>query len=185
MDMWPAGPETKSMVEKAIAEWHPHLALVDHAIAVVFREKASKSGGRTVLGRSKKSSSLIQALVEGECEFILEIACDQWQELNDTKRMALIDHLLCYCQVEEKDDGSLKYSIRKPDIQMFSEEVKRHGVWMPLEEEGEDDNLDEAVTTLQDVFGSSSDSAASVDVSLSSTVTRSMSDSESLDDVLN
>lgn len=152
MDMWPAGPETRKLMEKAIAEWHPHLALVSDQIAVVMRDPAAKSGGVVNLGSSKKASPLVQVLGKEKYVFILEIAANEWQELDDTKRMALIDHLLCQCgAVEDDKKGTITYTILKPEIQVFKANLRRFGVWMDISDE--EDDGDHAATTIEQMFG--------------------------------
>ena len=62
----------------------------------------------------------------------MEIALDQWNELADTQRKALIDHLLECCTGEEDEDdggGDMKWSVREPDVQEFSAILRRHGAW--------------------------------------------------------
>jgi hypothetical protein len=71
MDMWEAGADVWSVVQDLISKFHPNLALVDKEIAIIFYEKASKSGGQVVLGKSRKASSLFKVLGKGEYKFIL------------------------------------------------------------------------------------------------------------------
>jgi len=129
-DTWEAGSDVWDLVQHHISHHHPHLASVDKEIAVLFREKASKTGGQVILGKSRRASSLFKLLGKAEYKFILEIAGDEWQTLSGDQRSALIDHLLCACKVEEDEKThDLKYSIATPEVSFFLEELKRHGDW--------------------------------------------------------
>jgi len=150
MDLWLAGPETRKLLEKAIAEWHPHLADIDAKIAILMRDPASKSGGVVCLGDAKKASPMLRALGKEDYIFILEIAANEWQELDDKQRLALIDHLLCQCGAVEDEKKGTTYTILKPEIQLFKANLRRFGVWMDISDE--EDDGDHAATTIEDMF---------------------------------
>jgi hypothetical protein len=152
-DMWEAGADVWAIVQDLISKYHPNLALVDKSIAVIFRGKASKSGGQVVLGTSKKASSLFKVLGKNEYRFILEIAGDEWGHLSDEQRIALIDHLLCACKVEEDEkSGDLKLSIASPEVSFFWDELKRHGDWRPRpqQEESNPMNVESVISMMGD-----------------------------------
>lgn len=135
MDLWLGGPETRKLLEKCVAEWHPHLAAIDQKIAILFREPAAKSGGVVSLGTVKKASPVVQALGV-DAIFILEIASVEWLELSEPQRLALMDHLLCQCGIKKDEEKEgITYCILKPEVHMFIAEVKRHGVWRDFPEE--------------------------------------------------
>lgn len=158
-DIYMCGDSVQEYVNTVIAQWHPDLSLCE--IGLVFRDKASKSGGVELPGKTKKASPLLRTLTGVNYQYVLEIAADFWMEFSDSQRVALIDHLLCHCLVEEEESsGELKYKIRKPNIQMFSEEVLRHGVWSPTtESEEEGGGASDIVVSdkLTDVFGAQAD----------------------------
>lgn len=134
VDIWIASKDVSDVVTTLIANYHPDLALVSDEIAVLFREKASKSGGRVVLGKTKKAPNLLSILGGKEYRFIIELAADEWQNLDGKQQTALLDHLLCQCGVEEDEkSGDIKYTIKSPDLFFFSEELERHGNWRPSE----------------------------------------------------
>ena len=111
---------------------HPDLVLVEDEIAVVFREKAAKKGGKVVLGNSKKAPAMIGVLGDTDYKFILEIAADEWGDLTSKQQLALVDHLLCTCGVEENPNtGNMRCFIRTPDVAFFWDELDRHGDWRP------------------------------------------------------
>ena len=74
VDIWIASKDVSDVVTTLIANYHPDLALVSDEIAVLFREKASKSGGRVVLGKTKKAPNLLSILGGKEYRFIIEFS---------------------------------------------------------------------------------------------------------------
>jgi len=138
-DFWMAQEEIYDTARELIANNHPDLALCVDEIAIVFREKAGKSGGQAVLGMSRRVAPLVNALSDKTYRFVLELAADQWEhQLTAKQREALLDHLLCMCRCEEDPKtGDIKYSIAKPDFTAFRENLERYGVWFPREESEE------------------------------------------------
>lgn len=119
---------------KLIAKYHPHLACAKFLF--FSRSKAQKQGGVFVPGIVKKASPLEKYMGSHilpdneEPNFIMVIALDLWNDMNPNQRMAFIDHLLMRCNAEDEDEsGDVKYSIRPPEVQEFSEIVSRHGNW--------------------------------------------------------
>jgi hypothetical protein len=86
-----------------------------------------KKGGRELWGKASKVSGRWEHLTE--LDFIIEIAEKPWGEITESQRQALMDHLLESCTGEEQEDGSMKWSIREPDVQEYSTILSRHGVW--------------------------------------------------------
>ncbi len=144
-DIWEAGSEVMELVQFHISNNHPNLALVDKEIAVIFRGKASKSGGQKVLGKTRKAGPLFKILGKSEYKYVLEIANDEWLTLSNDQRSALVDHLLCACNVTETDDGDVKCSLASPEVSFYWGELKRHGNWRPTPEESEDGKPSESV----------------------------------------
>ena len=148
VDYWKAGNDVNTMMNTLLGH-HPDLVLVEDEIAVVFREKAAKRGGKIVLGSSKKAPSMLGVLGDIEYKFILEIAADEWQGLTNKQQLALLDHLLCGCGVEENaNTGTMKCFIRTPDVAFYWDELDRHGDWRPRPENEEHGDVVE-------LFGSS------------------------------
>lgn len=112
---------------------HADLAGVD--IVYVWRDKAAKSRGRTVLGKARKVSGL-NALLARDLEddaplFVVEIAQDEWLDLTTKQRYALVDHELSHLRVKIGDDGERDLSIRGHDVEEFKAVIDRHGFWKP------------------------------------------------------
>lgn len=118
-------------VEKEAANliglYHPELATA--RFKYVFVDKASVKNGKPVRGKIRRVTGVLEFLVE--TDFLMEIALDQFNEATDTQRHALIDHLLECCTGEEDDSdgGTMKWSVREPDVQEFSAILRRHGAW--------------------------------------------------------
>ena len=150
MDMWKASDEIHASMRELIGQNHPDLVSVERdGIVIVFREKAGKSGGQVILGNSKKVAALANAIGSTSYRFVLELAADQWaNELSPKQKEALLDHLLtaCRCDADPKT-GDLKYSVAKPDIMAFRENVERYGMWFPVETE------DVKPSPVEDMFG--------------------------------
>lgn len=109
-----------------IPNYHPELA--EARIMYVFVDKAGTKNGREVWGKSQKVSGLWEWALERD--FVIQVAQDKWNELDETQRTALVDHLLESCTGEEDEDsGEMKWKIRDPEVQEFSSILKRYGAW--------------------------------------------------------
>lgn len=142
-----AEQEVYDLMKEVVANYHPDLALVVDEIAIVFREKASKSGGKIVLGKPAKASPLFGVLGDTDYKFILTIAADEWANLSNRQRQALMDSMLCACRVEEDDNGTPVCGIALPDVSYFYDELDRWGDWRPRPPE------DGPESPLERIFG--------------------------------
>jgi hypothetical protein len=116
----------KELANRLIGTYHPELATAK--IRYLFKEKASKKGGRVVHGTVKKMSDLMNYLID--VDFLVEVPIDLWNELENQKRVALVDHLLERCTGEEDEQtAEMKWSVREPDVNEFSSILRRHGAW--------------------------------------------------------
>ncbi|MCH8517850.1 MAG: hypothetical protein LAT68_16150 [Cyclobacteriaceae bacterium] len=145
--IWKADKSVYEIVDRLVAEHFPELGFVhepltssqESQIAVVLREKAAKSGGRPLLGKTAKANKHLGALTGVDYKFILEIAGDLWCDLTDREREALIFRLLCGCVVvEDEKSGEIKCSVRGPDVQYYYQELDKYGDWMPRPDEEDD-----------------------------------------------
>lgn len=124
--------EVKAIAAVLIRDVEQHKPLADARIEYVWRDKASKSNGRVVLGKARKVSGLNAFLIqEGEAEdlFVVEIAADTWGRLELPQRRALVDHELCHLRVDHDDDGMPVLSMRGHDLEEFACIVERYGLW--------------------------------------------------------
>lgn len=108
---------------------HPELATA--RIRYVFVDKASMKNGLPVPGKVRKVSGVMEFLLESD--FMMEVALDVWNDQDEATRAASIDHLLECCTGEESDeeggDGTMKWSMREPDVHEFASILRRHGAW--------------------------------------------------------
>lgn len=152
MDYWKAGKEVMGMVQKLIANHHPHLALIEEDIVVVFKDKATEKCGLVIPGNTKKAPPLMRVLTDKKFDykFIVELGADVWNEFDDKQRLACLDHHLCAMKVEEDEkQGGLKCSIRPPDHVLYDGELERHGLWRPM--------ADESLSIIEQMFGKKAD----------------------------
>jgi hypothetical protein len=128
-----------AIASNLIAEHHTQLA--EAPIVYVFREQATRSKGRLVLGRARRITGLNAFLValaagdvsddeseEGHDFFVMEITQDMWATATEVQKAALIDHELSHFAIDT-EKGS--FTIRGHDIEEFAAVVARHGLWQP------------------------------------------------------
>jgi hypothetical protein len=148
-----ASKEVQDLALKLIGKQHPDLAgsLNKGELVVVFREKASKSGGQVILGSSKRAQPIINALAGENYVFIIELAQDQWTKLDTKQQEACLDHFLCACRADhDEKTGNTKYVVVKPEVQAFRENVERYGMWFPKDEEDDEEG---GTNPVDDMFG--------------------------------
>lgn len=186
MDVWLAEGATRDLMLHLIKEYHPHLALVEEQIAILFKEKASKSKGKVILGTAKKASTTMKALGKKDWVFIIEIGNDEWQKLSDEDRMARLDHLLCACGVEEKDDGTMRHHLIAPDASVYFANIERFGFHFDYDDE--DEAAEKGATTIEDMFPSEEEEkvveAAASKPKLKSKKANTASSEAAIDDLL-
>jgi len=121
-----SGEQVESIAQRLIPKHHSEIA--DARIKYIFKEKGSKKGNKIVYGSAKKCSALMDYFIDAD--FLIEVALDAWNELSESKRVALVDHLLERCTGEEDEEtGGMKWKVRDPDVHEFSTILKRHGAW--------------------------------------------------------
>lgn len=105
-----------------------HAELASARIKYVFVSEASMKGGHELYGRVKKVAGFLEWAIE--CDFLIEVALDKWNELEAHQRTALVDHLLERCTGEEDEkSGEMKWKLREPDVQEFASILDRYGAW--------------------------------------------------------
>lgn len=157
MEYWKANKDIQGKVMELIGKNHPDLALVAEEIVVIFREKAGKSGGQVILGRSGKVPDKVRALAEEDYKFTLEIGADAYEDLTGRQKEALLDHLLTACRAEEDPKtGELKLSVASPDIAAYRENLERYGMWFPREKSEDEGPINEVDDAVTDMFGGGS-----------------------------
>jgi hypothetical protein len=138
MDIWLAGNDVFGEMQNILREHHPQLLPIQDEIAVIFREKAAKRGGKVSLGATRKASSLLSLLGQKEYKFVIELAADEWQSLPSPEKTALLDHYLCACGSKEVEKtGETKWFVEPPDVMFYWDELDRYGAWRSKPEEEE------------------------------------------------
>lgn len=132
-----AAPDAEQIAQDLIGKHHTHLA--DIRVEFVFRDKASKSNGKIVLGKARKVTGLNAFVARrtedgedtgGEEFFVIELAHDEWRSMSLRQKRALVDHELMHCTITfDEDTNEIKLGMRAHDIEEFADIVARHGVW--------------------------------------------------------
>ena len=133
----PANHEPYKLLKEIIEKWHTHLANAKIALAWNQAWKADVDG-ILHLGHAKKATDLDYAL-HGR-DFILQLNRDVWESVGWTEKQAraLLDHLLCHCDVRRDSDGAPMedehkrtiWRVRKHDVEEFKEVLAHHGTWI-------------------------------------------------------
>lgn len=120
-----------------------HRRLDGAKIAVITCDKAGSRGGKTILASASKPSAKMKPLLDAKYSFVITIAADAWEKLDNKQRDALIDHELCHCEYNEKMEPAL----RGHDLEEFAEIIERHGFWR--KDQGE--SVVQQAVMLQDI----------------------------------
>jgi Putative phage metallopeptidase len=124
--LYGSAEQVEEIARSLIPTYHSELASA--RIKYIHVDTASKQNGKPILGKARKVSGALEYLLE--TDFIIEVPVDQWNEMDDRKRYALVDHLLEGCTGEEDDtNGDMKWTMRKPDVTEFTSILNRHGAW--------------------------------------------------------
>lgn len=138
MTQFATAPDVRRIAEHIIDTVPEHKRLKDVRVEYVFRDKAQKSKGRVVLGTAQKLTGLSAFLADDEQSaeladadpfFVVVIAYDVWERLDEKMRRALVDHELCHCTVEYDDEGAPKLATKGHDLEEFAQIIERHGLW--------------------------------------------------------
>lgn len=114
------------VAQHLIPLYHPELATA--RIKYISVDKGSTKNGRILPGKVRRISGALEYLLE--CDFLVEVALDAWNELSDNQRQAAMDHLLERCTGEEDEQsGDMKWTTREPDVAEFTSILRRHGAW--------------------------------------------------------
>jgi hypothetical protein len=109
-----------------IPKYHSHL--VNCKIAYLYKNKPIKSKGRDVAATAEKVSAKSHAL--SGFDFLIVIAFPTYRALDPALQLAVLDHELEHCWVEENEKtGKAKCVILPHDVEEFSQIVLRHGLY--------------------------------------------------------
>lgn len=110
--------QAQAIAAALIPAFHQHL--VNLKVCYLFREKISEK-----LGVAMRASGKLAHFTG--FDFVIEFNWSAWLQLSSTQRIALVDHELCHCVLD--DDGYP--AMRKHDVEEFGDIVKRYGLWRP------------------------------------------------------
>ena len=119
-----AGDDVEMMMENLVRHYHPHLLPFVDRIAILF-----KTGTGQKAGQVSKASPQMGVLADKNYVFVIKLMEENWANLADNQRIALMDHLLCACKCEEAPDASMKFHIDRPDLEYYRDELDRNGFW--------------------------------------------------------
>ena len=123
--------EAARLGKKLINKFHKHL--IDIRIEYVFLWKTPETNGREIWGRAKKLSGLNAWFASEDREdeplpdtfFVIEFSWQVWSQLNEKQKLALVDHELAHCSINDK----LKPCLKSHDCEEFNQIIRRHGLW--------------------------------------------------------
>ncbi len=120
-----SAPQPEAIVKALIPVLHQHLLRPREAsIVCLFREEMARRG-RVRLGVAAKASSKITYLTGHD--FSLEFNWTYWTKLSAPQRIALVDHELSHCGVNDKGN----WVMIPHDVEEFASIVERWGLWTP------------------------------------------------------
>lgn len=116
----------ESIAQGLIPNYHAQLATA--RILYVFSSDSWTKNGRELSGKVQKLSGFNEWAVERD--FVIFVAQNKWNDMTESQRSALVDHLLSSCTGDEDDDtGEYKWKVLDPEVQEFTDVLFRHGAW--------------------------------------------------------
>lgn len=118
-------PEVQKVANEIMKHYHKHLR--DAKLSFMFKDGTWKKNERVVTGDVKLISPYVHALTG--IDFGIVVNFKYWQECPMETRIAIVDHLLSYCEYTEDKAGNRKWKKINPTISEFPEVVARRGVY--------------------------------------------------------
>lgn len=123
--------EAANIGKDLVERFHEHL--LNTRIDYVFLWKTPEKNKREIWGRAKKVSGLSAWFASEDREneplpdtfFVIELSYLVWRALEPKQKIALIDHELSHCSINDK----LKPCLKSHDCEEFNQIVRRHGLW--------------------------------------------------------
>jgi len=113
-----------------LIERYPELEhLTGVRIGYCWKKSGGETNGKATLGKCTKPSGLL--LFYAHLDFVIWCAADHCAEWSFTNRQleALLYHELSHAGIEVDKQGMLKYVVRPHDVEAFTGEVDRYGLW--------------------------------------------------------
>ena len=109
-----------SLVTKDVVEMaeelirHPHL--LKARISYLFRDREwTGSGGKVILGKAAARDEIDKLLSKNSEDFIILIARPTWDDMDEEKRRALLDHELSHT-IEEFPEVLARYAFKRREL---------------------------------------------------------------------
>lgn len=124
-EIFSPAPDAAKIAKDIIPKWHDHLKAAE--IDFLFTPKEIRSKGRIVMAKTQKCSGLLEHY--SKANFVITISFMQWIDLSEKQKIALIDHELCHCGLDVKENGEASWVIIGHDVEEFNVVIERHGLW--------------------------------------------------------
>jgi hypothetical protein len=119
--------EVAKLAKFLIPKHHPNLATA--SIGYLFKNKTVLKGGKAVVASIKRCDAMLKHLTS--YDYIMTVSYSSWNNLTDKQKVAVTDHELSHCQVEEDEEtGELSYKLISHDFEDFYAILDRHGLYM-------------------------------------------------------
>jgi len=116
----------EKVAKKLISKDHTHL--INCKMAYLYVNKEITSKGRKVAATAERVSGKHTAL--SGYHFVITISYPIWRNLSDPTKIAVIDHELSHCWVEENETtGDTVYKTVPHDVEEFGAIIMRHGLY--------------------------------------------------------
>jgi hypothetical protein len=122
----PCPEDISAMARGLITQYHTHL--VNSKFAFLFVNKDMTRKGKVAIATVEKINAKFKALTE--LDFLITISYPKWKELSDKQQLAVMDHELNHCLVEDSEDpgGDTKFKIIAHDLEEFYSTIERFGL---------------------------------------------------------
>lgn len=110
---------------KVIPQWHSDLK--NAKILYLFDEDGMKSKDRIIYAKIRKATPVEHYI--DEIDLVLVVNYITWKNLDEKKRLALLDHEFCHVMKDEDKEGNTIYKMLHHDLEEFRAVYDRHGAW--------------------------------------------------------
>ena len=123
MPEYAEAPEVKEIAENLIENEIEYNHLKRVSIKYMYCSPAPKSQGKICPGKTTKVSSKYHNITG--YDFIIEISGMHFSNMEEKKRVALIEHELNHCNIDNEGNTSLV----PHDFEGFNSVLQKHGYW--------------------------------------------------------
>lgn len=127
--LWQRRADVDEVIKLVRDRWHPHLSRA--SIVGLGRPKCVVKDGKEILAKLKVAEAMEKVLWDEDslgADYIVVVGLNRWEDMNETTRLALIDHELMHAGGESEPESG-KWLLREHDIEEFTDIIERHGAW--------------------------------------------------------